>query len=42
LDDIRKDDDMMLGAIPVVGDIFDFVWKANKRDGFSLYTNLLR
>ena len=24
--------DTLLGAIPVAGDIFDFVWKANKRN----------
>ena len=28
--------DTVLGAIPVAGDVFDFVWKANKRNAALL------
>jgi hypothetical protein len=34
----------LLGAIPVAGDVFDFVWKANKRYfnlSFSIFKPLL-
>jgi Domain of unknown function (DUF4112) len=34
--------DFVVGAIPLVGDVFDFVWKANRKNALLLERHLTR